>query len=93
MKTFHKLVLAVVLAASAIVLSPNAQAQHLTIELGDRPYYTRGPSYWDGGFEYYWIPGHWGNHHHWVRGHYVRRDATLLKLHRGHIRLHRAIFR
>ena len=93
MKTFHKLVLAAVLAASAIVLAPNATAQRLTIEIGDRPYYTRGPSYWDGGFEYYWVRGHWNNRHRWVRGHYVRRETTLRKLRRGHIRLDRAFFR
>jgi hypothetical protein len=45
----------------------------LRIELGDRPYYSHGPRYWEGEYEMIWIPGHWSDHgHHWIHGHYRR---------------------
>src|SRR6184192_1556413 len=42
----------------------------VTVAVGDRPYYTRGPGY------YVWKPGHWSYRHGqrvWIRGHYVVR--------------------
>jgi len=48
----------------------------VTVEIGDRPYYTRGPGYWAGGVYYVWRPGHWAWRHGqkvWIRGHYVVR--------------------
>ncbi|HEX8280751.1 MAG TPA: hypothetical protein VF551_05205, partial [Chthoniobacterales bacterium] len=65
--------------------------QRITIAIGDRPYYTRGPSYWDNDVRYVWIPGHWNaNRTRWVRGHYVARERRhpLQRLHRRH-RAHR----
>jgi WXXGXW repeat (2 copies) len=48
----------------------------VTVEVGDRPYYVRGPGYWAGGAYYVWRPGHWGwrhGHRVWIHGHYVVR--------------------
>src|SRR5689334_13686194 len=48
----------------------------VAIEVGDRPYYTRGPGYYVGSHYYVWRPGHWRHHHGrrvWVHGHYVLR--------------------
>jgi hypothetical protein len=48
----------------------------VTVAVGDRPYYTRGPGYYVGRTYYVWRPGHWANRHGqrvWIRGHYVVR--------------------
>ena len=48
----------------------------VTVAVGDRPYYTRGPGYWSGRTYYVWRPGHWAWRNGvrvWVRGHYVVR--------------------
>ena len=48
----------------------------VTIAVGDRAYYRRGPGYWYGGAYYVWRPGHWARRHGqqvWVHGHYVVR--------------------
>ena len=48
----------------------------VTIAVGDRPYYVRGPGYWYGGAYYGWRSGHWGWHHGqrvWTHGRYVVR--------------------
>lgn len=92
MKSFQKFIIAAVLLAGAALLVPETQAQRVTISIGDRPYYTRGPSYWDGGVQYYWVPGHRGPRGRWTRGHYVRRKSPLNRLHRKHRKVHRAIF-
>jgi hypothetical protein len=45
----------------------------VTVEIGDRPYYTRGAGYYVGHSYYVWVPGHrgWRNHHRvWIHGHY-----------------------
>jgi hypothetical protein len=45
----------------------------VTVEIGDRPYYTRGAGYYVGRAYYVWVPGHWAwRHHHrvWIHGHY-----------------------
>ncbi len=55
---------------------PASHAANLTIEIGDRPYYTHGPFYWHRGHRWLWVPGHraWRHHHCiWIHGHYVRR--------------------
>jgi hypothetical protein len=44
-----------------MLIRPSAMAIGFSIEVGDRPYYTYGPSYWDSGYEWVWIPGSWGN--------------------------------
>jgi len=48
----------------------------VTVEIGDRPYYTHGPGYYVGRTYYVWKPGHWATRHGqrvWIRGHYVVR--------------------
>jgi hypothetical protein len=48
----------------------------VTVEVGDRPYYTHGPGYYVGRTYYVWRPGHWAWRHGqkvWIRGHYVVR--------------------
>jgi len=50
----------------------------VTVELGDRPYYTRGAGYYVGRTYYVWKPGHWAARHGqrvWVHGHYVVRGG------------------
>jgi hypothetical protein len=45
----------------------------VTVEVGDRPYYTRGAGYYVGRSYYAWAPGSWGwRHHHryWRHGYY-----------------------
>lgn len=74
-----KLLLAAVIAASALVSVATSQAQHLSIEIGDRGYYNHGPYYYANGYRMVWVPGHWGHHHRWVHGYYVRRERA-----RGH---------
>src|SRR5713101_5702718 len=47
----------------------------VTVEIGDRPYYTRGAGYYVGHAYYVWVPGHWSRRHPrvWIHGHYVLR--------------------
>src|SRR6266404_5233143 len=48
----------------------------VTIEIGDRPYYNRGPGYYVGRSYYVWRPGHWvrrNGQRVWIHGHYVVR--------------------
>jgi hypothetical protein len=48
----------------------------VTVEVGDRPYYSRGPGYYVGHTYYDWRPGHWGwryGQRVWIHGHYVLR--------------------
>ena len=48
----------------------------VTVEVGDRAYYTRGPGYYQGRTYYVWRPGHWAARHGqrvWIHGHYVIR--------------------
>ncbi len=65
-----KTLLIALVALLAGVTAPLANAVSLNIEVGDQPYYVRGPHYWEGNAYYVWVPGHWGHHHHWVHGHY-----------------------
>jgi len=48
----------------------------VTVEVGDRAYYTRGPGYYVGRTYYVWRPGHWASRNGqrvWIHGHYVIR--------------------
>lgn len=80
----HKLLIAALVAASAIVPVATTQAQHLSIEIGDRGYYNHGPYYYSDGYRMVWVPGHWGHHHRWVHGYYVRRE----RVRHGHAEIH-----
>jgi len=66
------LILAAVLGMSGIVAT-TVDAVSINIDIGDQPYYVHGPGYWANGVYWVWIPGHWGPHHRWFHGHYVRR--------------------
>jgi hypothetical protein len=48
----------------------------VTVEVGDRAYYTRGPGYYAGRTYYVWKPGHWAvrnGQRVWIHGKYVVR--------------------
>ena len=48
----------------------------VTVEVGDRAYYTRGPGYYTGRTYYVWKPGHWAvrnGQRVWIHGKYVVR--------------------
>ncbi len=66
------------MVATSILVPAAVQAQGISIELGDRPYYHHGPRYWSGDYEMVWVAGH-RTERGWVHGHYVR----------GHRRHHR----
>lgn len=77
-------VLTVALLSFCMVLRPSANAIGISIEVGDRPYYD-GSNYWDEGYLWIWVPGHWSkNHHEWVHGHYERSG----KFHKEHSHEH-----
>lgn len=76
MKYKLALLLGVLLCTSGIVAPTPAQAIGISIEIGDRPYYNRGPYYWHRGVRWYWVPGHWRwrhGHRVWIHGHYAPR--------------------
>lgn len=67
-----KLLLAALIATSILVPAA-VQAQGISIEIGDRPYYQHGPQYWAGDYQMIWVPGHRSEYsHRWIHGHYVR---------------------
>ena len=70
MKKKFAALLATLLAASMLV-NPSAKAIGFEINIGDRPYYE-GPYYWEDGFQWVWVPGHWYRDR-WIHGHYERR--------------------
>jgi hypothetical protein len=68
-----KTLLLVAIIALSFIFPAAIQAQSFHIELGDRPYYSHGPTYWDNDWEMVWVQGHWSEYgHHWIHGHYVR---------------------
>lgn len=93
MTTMHRrLLIAAVLLASALVPVTKSEAQRITVAIGDRPYYTRGPYYWHDNVRYVWVPGHYSRRGAWIRGRYVARErrGPVDRLHRRH-RMHRNI--
>jgi WXXGXW repeat (2 copies) len=57
-------------------VGPAGYPGSVSIEIGDRPYYTRGAGYYVGRSYYVWRPGHWTVRHGqrvWIHGHYVVR--------------------
>jgi hypothetical protein len=80
-------VLTVAVLSFCLAMGPSAMAFDLSINVGDRPYYTYGPSYWDNGYEWVWVEGHPGEHHHWIHGHYERRGEFRKEYaHKHHFR-------
>jgi hypothetical protein len=68
-----KLLLLVAIGVTSLTFGTAVKAAGLSIELGDRPYYSHGPRYWDRDYEMIWVPGHWSAHReHWIHGHYIR---------------------
>jgi hypothetical protein len=68
-----KTLLLLAMVAMSFTLPAAIQAEDIRIEIGDKPFYSHGPRYWDGDWEMTWAPGHWSEHgHHWIHGHYVR---------------------
>src|SRR5438552_19216098 len=50
----------------------------VTVEIGDRPYYVRGPGYYVGRTYYVWKPRHWrvrNGQRVWIHGHYIVRGG------------------
>lgn len=80
------MVLIALLSASA-PLAPQANALDFSISIGDRGLYF-GPSYWDSGYLWVWVPGY-RSRGRWVHGHYARRGGWN-RSHAGeHFRHHR----
>jgi hypothetical protein len=67
----NKLLLVAIITAS-ILLPAALGAQGITIQVGDRPFYTHGARYWDSDYEMVWVPGHMSRNGHWIHGQYVR---------------------
>lgn len=68
-----KLLLLVAIGVTSFTFGTTVKAAGISIEIGDRPYYSHGPRYWDNEWEMIWVPGHWSDHgHHWIHGHYRR---------------------
>ena len=82
-----KLLLLVAIGVTSLTFGSGVQAAGISIEIGDRPYYSHGPRYWAGEYEMIWVPGHWSeNHHHWIHGHYVRGEHRRHYYHDDHVR-------
>src|ERR1700719_1724880 len=78
----NKLLLIAVIAAS--ILTPAAvRAQGISIQIGDRPFYSHGARYWDGDYEMVWVAGH-NEGHHWIHRQYVRGDHRRHDWNRRH---------
>lgn len=89
MKRKLLILLAVLVGVAAPVMAPQAQAIDFSISVGDRPYYY-GAGYWNEGYYWVWVPGHYHRGwHRWVPGHYVRRGGYDARHARVHFRHHR----
>ena len=86
------LLIAAVLAASAIIPVERAEAQRVYVHVEDRPYYRHGREYWRDDVRYVWVPGHRTSSGRWIRGRYVARErrGPVDRLRDRH-RLHRAL--
>jgi len=80
-----KLLIAALIAISALLPVAAVQAQSFSISIGDRPYYRHGPRYWAGDYEMIWVPGHRSGRH-WVHGRYIRGQHRSYYRHRNHDR-------
>ena len=87
--TLHRKLLLGIIIVAAGIFAPavTSQAQSISISIGDRPYYNRGPWYWDNDVRYVWIPGHRSPRGRWIHGHYVARERRdpIRRLHRRHL--------
>jgi hypothetical protein len=69
MKTRLLIFLSILIGMGAM-FNPAANAIALEINVGDHAYYE-GPEFWDYGWRYVWVPGHY-QHHRWIHGYYQR---------------------
>jgi hypothetical protein len=63
-------------ACAPYYAGPPVPGPAFVVAVQDRPYYTRGPYYFEGGRRWVWVSGHWGHRHGhrvWIHGHYVNR--------------------
>jgi hypothetical protein len=68
-----KTLLLAAISVASLTFGAAVQAAGISVEIGDRPYYSHGARYWEGDYEMIWVPGHWSEHsHHWIHGHYRR---------------------
>ena len=81
----HKLLLIALVATSILIPAAVAEAQGISISVGDRPYYSHGPRYWAGDYEMIWVPGHRSRvTRRWIHGHYIRTENRRHRSHRRH---------
>jgi hypothetical protein len=62
-------------ACAPVVVGP-PPGPGVVVAVEDRPYYVRGPYYFEHGRHWVWVGGHWGHRHHhriWIHGRYVVR--------------------
>ena len=67
--------LVVIFCMGALAPTP-AEGASIVVQIGDRPYYRYGSSYWHHGARWYWVSGHWAWRHgnrYWIHGHYAPR--------------------
>lgn len=78
--------LATAVIALGMWVQPSPGEIGISISIGDRPYYE-GPTYWDAGYEWVWVPGY-DRDHHWVHGHYAKRGGFHKEHSKDHHRKH-----
>ena len=67
--------LLIAIVATSLLVPAAVRAQGISIELGDRPYYSHGPRYWAGDYQMIWVPGHRSESgRRWIHGHYIRSE-------------------
>jgi hypothetical protein len=79
----NKLLLVAIIATS-ILIPAALRADGVSIQIGDRPFYSHGPRYWDGDYAMIWVPGHMSSGHHWIHGQYVRGEHRQHDWNRRH---------
>jgi hypothetical protein len=83
--TKNKLMLLAIVAASILAPAAVNADRLISIQIGDRPFYNHGATYWDGDYEMVWVPGHMSRFgHHWIHGTYVRGEHRRHDLNRRH---------
>jgi hypothetical protein len=77
--------LLIALVATSLLVPAAVRAQGISIEIGDRPYYSHGARYWAGDYEMIWVPGHRSESgRRWIHGHYIRGEHRRHDLDRRH---------
>jgi hypothetical protein len=72
MRMIKNKLLLVAIIVTSILLPAALRADGISIQVGDRPFYTHGARYWDRDYEMVWVPGHVSRDGHWIHGQYVR---------------------